>query len=236
MKLSKRLETVASFVAQGSNIADIGTDHGYIPIALVERGMAASAIAMDVRSGPLERARAHIVQHGLEGRIETRLGDGVEKLGPGEADTVIIAGMGGELVIRIMEQGTHLRDSVKHWILSPQSELHKVRKYLKNQGFTIAREKMLCEDGKYYTVMDVERRENDREEEADTWTEAEYLYGPCLIREKNPVLMELLRKEERLYTGIIENLAGKDGEAASVRRQELKDKLRWIREAREKME
>ena len=155
MKLSKRLEMVASFVKEGSNLADIGTDHGYIPIALAERGQVKRAIAMDVRSGPLERAKEHIKLHRLEDRIETRLSDGTKMLEPGEADTVVISGMGGDLVIHILEEGRFLWDSVSQWVLSPQSELDKVRRFLEGNGFVTVREDMVEEDGKYYTVMDV---------------------------------------------------------------------------------
>ena len=105
MKLSKRLETVASFVPKGSNIADIGTDHGYVPIYLVREGQAEHAVAMDVRKGPLERARAHVAEAGLGSRIDVRLSDGLAGLKPGEADCVVIAGMGGELIIHILEEG-----------------------------------------------------------------------------------------------------------------------------------
>lgn len=165
MRLSKRLETVASFVGEGSRIADVGTDHGYIPIVLTERRKAAGAIAMDIGFGPLQRAVEHIRERGLEERIETRLSDGVQGLAPGEADTVIIAGMGGELVIHILEGGAHLWDAVQHWILSPQSELGKVRRFLEIHGFLIAKEDMVEEDGKYYTVMDVVRKGGEQQAE-----------------------------------------------------------------------
>ena len=119
MKLSKRLEMIASFVKPGSRLADIGTDHGYIPIALTERGVILSALAMDVRKGPLERAREHIGEAGLAEQIETRLSDGLEKLKAGEADTVVIAGMGGELEIHILEEGRHIWDSGPVGSLAP---------------------------------------------------------------------------------------------------------------------
>ena len=105
MKLSKRLETIASFVPEGSRIADIGTDHGYIPIHLVQEGKAKHASAMDVRKGPLLRAQSHIQEAGLIDAIEVRLSDGLLKLEKDEADCVVIAGMGGELMIPILEEG-----------------------------------------------------------------------------------------------------------------------------------
>lgn len=238
MKLSKRLEMVASFVGINARIADVGTDHGYIPIALVEQKLVEKAIAMDIRPGPLERAREHIRQHGLQEKIETRLSDGVKQLSVGEADTVIIAGMGGELVIHILEEGKNLWNFVEHWILSPQSELDKVRKYLIRQGFEIAKENMVKEDGKYYIVMDVVHTSKDKQQtDSDRinqmsrrLSEAEYYYGPVLIKEKNLVLIEFLEKEKGQLTGIIQGLEEKSGERSMARRKELEKKLCLIQE------
>lgn len=227
MRLSKRLELVASFVEPESRVADVGTDHGFIPIELVRRGTALKAIAMDVRPGPLMRAKEHIRQYGLEGQIEARLGDGVEGLGAGEADTVVIAGMGGQLVIHILENGRHLWKDVGHWILSPQSELDKVRRFLYGSGFELTREAMVEEDGKYYTVMDAVYG-GERTKAGDELTETEYLYGPRLIEERDQMLMEFLRKEERQLLKITAGLEGKEGEKARVRREELARRIEGI--------
>ena len=140
VKLSKRLERIASFVQPGSRVADIGTDHGYVPIWLVQKGVCPSALAMDVRKGPLERAEEHVEEVGLSGKIELRLSDGLAKLKAGEADTVVIAGMGGKLTCRILEQGRHVwenwSEGKERLILSPQSEQDEVRHFLEEQGFS----------------------------------------------------------------------------------------------------
>ncbi len=228
VKLSKRLETVVSFVTPGGTVADVGTDHGFVPIELVSRGLADGAIAMDVGAGPLLRAGEHIRRCGLEDRIEVRLCDGVAKLKAGEADTVIIAGMGGGLVIHILEEGRHLWKAVKHWILSPQSELDKVRKFLYGNGFDMVREDMVEDGGKYYTVMDAVF-EGETLKSGKELTPIEYLYGPGLIEEKNPVLLRLLEREERQLSGIIRELSGQEGEKAAERRRELEETVREIR-------
>ena len=111
IQLSKRMSALASLVTEGSRLADIGTDHGYIPIALVQKGRIPSALAMDVGKGPLSRAREHIHSQGLDTYIETRLSDGLTELHEGEADTVLIAGMGGMLMKRILEGGGHCLSS-----------------------------------------------------------------------------------------------------------------------------
>ena len=227
MIVSKRLELVASFVPEGSRIADIGTDHGYIPIFLTEKGICQSALAMDVREGPLSRAREHIREKNLEDRIQVRLGDGLKELRPGEADTVVIAGMGGQLVIHILEEGRHMWDSVKTWILSPQSELDKVRRYLEQEGFMICREAMTLDEGKYYTVMAAARGRMKYEE---PW---EYLYGKLLIQAKDPVLLDFLNQEEKRLKGILGALEGQDTPGAEAARQTAVRQLDWIKEAKD---
>lgn len=250
VRLSVRLLTVAGFVRQGSRIADIGTDHGYIPVYLAQTGKIRSALAMDVRTGPLERARAHIEEYkrragrgaaGLDGTshietcpIETRLSDGLKELGPGEADTVIIAGMGGELIMKILEEGRHVWECTDHFILSPQSGLDKVRRYLAEQGFAIRDEAMVKDEGKYYTVMSVTRGEMRYE------SQAHYLYGRILIEKKDSTLREFLDKEAHRIERIIESLGEQEGIAETrtrIRaRGERMEELSWIKEAQDAMQ
>lgn len=230
MRLSQRLEAVASYVPRGSRVADVGTDHGYVPIWLVEQGIAKSAIAMDVRKGPLMRAKEHIAQHGLEDRIETRLGDGLCELRAGEADTVVIAGMGGELMLRILRDGSHVWDSVSRFILSPQSELEVFRRGLEAMGFAIEEETMLREEGKYYTVIVAVRGIMHYEEVF------RYRYGDCLIREKSPVLAEYLKQERLKLLEIRDRLAAQDSEGARERSQEVEAELCRIKEAYDAMQ
>ena len=110
MKLSDRLERIAAKAAGVTEgyAADVGTDHGFVPIRLIESGKVKHVVAMDVRKGPLERACEHVGEYHMEDQIETRLSDGLKELKPGEADTVIIAGMGGELMLRILRDGAHV--------------------------------------------------------------------------------------------------------------------------------
>ena len=137
MELSKRLYAVAGLVTEGASVADIGTDHGYVPIYLVKNNIASKVIAMDINRGPLERARMHIIGHGLKDQIETRLSDGLRMVNPGEVDGMIAAGMGGALVIKILEDSKEVVDSLAFAILQPQSEISKVRKYLHDNGLVI---------------------------------------------------------------------------------------------------
>lgn len=153
MELSKRLQTVANAVTPGSRVADVGTDHGYVPIYLVERGLCPEAIALDVNEGPLARAEEHIRAEGLSDRIQTRKSDGLAALAPEETDAVVIAGMGGALMCRILQDATAFLEAGRELILQPQSEWFKVRRLLSASGYRITQEWFLEEERKYYVVI-----------------------------------------------------------------------------------
>ncbi|RGZ00632.1 class I SAM-dependent methyltransferase [Clostridium sp. AM58-1XD] len=238
MNLSYRLKTVASFVPEGSIVADIGTDHGYIPIYLAEQGKITHAVAMDVRTGPLERAEEHIRSHGLKNVIETRLSDGLRELRPGEADTAVIAGMGGELMIRILSEGRHMWPTVKRWILSPQSDLHKVRIYLRENGFPIEKETMILDEGKYYTVMAAGRRAEALRNCTGEKTIYDF-YGKCLIQDRNQVLSGYLEWERGQKEKLLEELQSGGAqmtERAVLRIRSLEEELKRIKEAQDEMQ
>ncbi|MEY8410678.1 class I SAM-dependent methyltransferase [Lachnospiraceae bacterium 62-26] len=226
MELSKRLYAVASLVTEGASVADVGTDHGYIPIYLMQNEIASKAIAMDINGGPLERARMHIVGHGLKGKIETRLSNGLEALAPGEVDTMIAAGMGGGLIIRILEEGMEVVKSLKACILQPQSEVWKVRKYLLDHHMDIIDEDMVEEDGKYYPMMRVIHGESPR------YAECEYIFGKRLLEKKNPVLEKFLHRELDIREGIFKELDHHVGsERARYRMEEVRREIMIISRA-----
>lgn len=195
MDLSRRLQTVAQAVTPGHRIADVGTDHGYVPIYLMKNRCSGKAIAMDVNRGPLERAGEHIEAEGLTGQIETRLSDGLDKLSPEEIDTVVIAGMGGDLICRILDRAPEFFQAETEFVLQPQSEWFKVRHLLHENGYRIESEWFLKEDGKYYAILKAVAAKEDVKEALHYSEETDYLYGHLLIREKNPILLEYLRKE-----------------------------------------
>lgn len=153
MELSIRLKTVAEAVTKGNRVADVGTDHGYVPIYLVKNNLSPGGIAMDVNKGPLEKAQEHIRQEKLGGRIATRLGNGLVPLEPEETDTVVIAGMGGDLICKILKAKPEFLTEGKEFILQPQSEWFKVRQLLKEYHYQIEKEWFLKEDGKYYVII-----------------------------------------------------------------------------------
>lgn len=225
MDLSLRLEKIASFVEAGSVVADIGTDHGYLPICLVQRGISPKAYAFDLRRGPLERARAHIAQAGLHDRVLLRLSDGLLGLKPDEADTIVIAGMGGALIDRILERGQETAQAARTLILSPQSEPWKVRERLDVMGFYIDLEHYLEEDGKYYVVMRAIHGA------VSTGTPTEYKYGRYALEHRDPVLLSLLLKEQEKYRGLLMQLLKTDSLSARERQVAVEKELADIKDA-----
>ena len=222
--MSKRLLTVAGLVSPGIRLADVGTDHGYVPIYLVKKGIITSAVAIDIGKGPLLRAEEHIRQEGLEGRIRTRLSDGLLGLEPGETDGMVAAGMGGGLVIHILSEGRKQVEKMKEFIIQPQSEIRRVREYLRDAGYRVVQEDMVREDGKFYPVMKAVR---GREEDL---TEAELEFGKFLLREGHPVLREYLEREERLCHKVLEELENQDTERAVRRAGEIRRRLALLKE------
>ena len=224
MDISRRLELVAGLVTH-EVIADIGTDHGYVPIYLYKQGKIKKAYACDVRKGPLEKCRQNIAWHGAEDVIETRLGSGLTPLVPGEAETAIMAGMGGMLIVHILEDSPAVANSLQELVLSPQRDFGEVRKYLHQIGFSIREEHMLKEDGKPYVLMRCEKGAERYDREID------YLYGKLLLEKKDPVLKELLLHEEGKYSRLLESLQHNPTENVQKRLPEVEEKLAWMREA-----
>ncbi len=228
VKLSKRLQAIADLVPEGLSVADVGTDHGYIPIWLVSCGRIPGAVAMDVNEGPLMRARTHIHAEGLDPYIQTRLSDGVQQLLPGEAACVIIAGMGGGLVQKILREGVRQLEDVKYLILQPQSEVSGVRKYLREHGFEIRQENMVMEDGKYYPMM-LALSEKKEAETDSRHILLEDAFGPLLLHAQHPVLEQWLLREDLICKKILARLP--DTEPNQIRRSEILKRQRQAKDA-----
>lgn len=222
MQLSKRLQAIADMISVCDVLADVGTDHGYIPIYAVKRQIAKKAIAMDINRGPIERAASHIAEHGLEAYIETRCCDGAAALKAGEADCVVIAGMGGGLMQKILSEGQEVLAGVKEFILQPQSEIGNFRRFLARNGYAIVKENMVLEDGKFYPMMKVV---HGRMEMADPlfWE-----YGEFLLKEKNPVLQAYLEKSKENCEAILARLKDGGRNDSDARVIELKEERQNI--------
>lgn len=228
VQLSERLLAAAGMVTKGNIVADIGCDHAYTSVYLCQADIAPRVIAMDVNKGPLVGAKAHVEEAGLTGRIDIRLSDGLQKLLPGEADTALLCGMGGLLMIKILSDYPQSTASLKELILQPQSEVGEVRRFLHKQGYEITKEHMLKEDGKFYVMMRAVPCGRPQQYEA----ECEYLYGKLLLEEKNEVLAEYLDREHRLRSDVLAALSGQETENARARKETLRREFALIEEAK----
>ncbi len=216
VQLSKRLLMVTNMVTKGNRVADIGCDHAYTSIYLVEQNISNRIIAMDINKGPLERAKEHVKLYGCAEYIDIRLSDGAKELGLDEADTLLISGMGGTLTIHILEDSYEVVQRVKELILQPQSEIAQVRRYLHSIGFSIIDEDMLIEDGKYYTAVHAIKGEESYEEEI------EYSYGRILLQKKNKNLYDFLCHGINKYTEVIAKLETQEYDRNKQRLSELR--------------
>ena len=227
VELSQRLQAVADMVSVGNRVCDVGCDHGFVSIYLVEQGISPGVLAMDVRKGPLSAATEHVSERGLTSCIETRLSDGLHNYNIGEADTLVCAGMGGRLMQRILSDERDKTDSFREMVLQPQSELEEFRRFLYQQGYHITEENMIEEDGKFYPLMLVKKSEQT----APVPDRIACRYGPLLLRNQSQVLLRFLKRQERIYGEILESLQ-RQGLSDVKRQQRFAEIEQLLRECR----
>ncbi len=204
MLLSKRMNALAELVKAQGVLADVGCDHGYISIELINQGKALKAIALDVAKGPLDCAERNIRNAKMVDLIELRLSDGFEKLEPGEADSILIAGMGGPTICSILTAKPEVAAAAKELILQPQSEIFEFRQFLMENRFILMDEDIVIEDNKIYPMMRVRKAADD--EEIPAYSVLELEYGPLLLERKHPVLNKLLRRDLKKNNMILQQL------------------------------
>lgn len=216
--LSPRLQTVCDLVPHCRTVADIGTDHGYIPITLAAKYKGLSVIAADVNEGPLNRARANIEACGFETRIELRMGDGLSVLKAGEAEGAVIAGMGGILMASLLKSRADIVSSMKFLVLQPNSDQDKVRKTLIDLGWHMAKERLAREEDRFYQV--ILAKPGARKVENRILT---YEIGEKLL--KDPLFEPYMRKKIRQTEEILEKMKGSDSANALERKITLAIRL-----------
>lgn len=262
MELSKRLQAVADLLSGNKRVADIGCDHGFVSIYLIESRKASWCLAMDVNKGPLEHAKDHILDKRLSTYIETRLSDGAKaiqyitdenghkKL---EVEAALIAGMGGRLMVKILQDSLDKFQQMDEFILQPQSEIAKVRRFIREMGYHIEKEDMVLEDGKFYPMMkavkgkvrrDISKNAQksvsiniEKDVQGSGMTgEIQKLYdeyGEYLLKNRHPVLLKFLQKEEKIYQDILENLEKQDTVKSKLRQKQVREKLNMINQGLE---
>lgn len=202
--LSKRLKQVADMVKKCNVIADIGTDHGYIPIYLVKNGIAKRAVAADISPGSCKKAQLNIGISHLSDLIDVRCGNGLEVIEKGEKiDAIVIAGMGGLMTISVLESSKDTVEGAEQLVLQPQRDIDKVRRYLHSIGYKITDEKMIVESDKFYNIINAEKGNEE-------YNDIEYLFGRKLIESKSSVLNEYVEREDNKILKVLENLENKE--------------------------
>ncbi len=228
MSLGARLQAVADFVPAGVTMADIGTDHAYLPIALLDAGRIAAAIACDVNEGPYQVARGTIAAAGRSGEITLRLGNGLLPLRAGEAEIVTIAGMGGSLMRQILEQSPTVLARLQGVVLQPMNAVPQLRRWLYENGWHLEAEALAEEDGRVYEILyAVPGQQNVPEDIL-------LAVGPLLWRDKHPLLKRhvenLLQQERRMLQGMENSERARSSEKYQQtlqRIEALEDKRQW---------
>ncbi|KXT76296.1 tRNA (adenine(22)-N(1))-methyltransferase [Streptococcus sp. DD12] len=198
--LSDRLQAVKTFVPQGARLLDVGSDHAYLPIALIQEGQISYAVAGEVVVGPYEAAKANVQTFGLEKQIVVRLADGLTAFeAEDQLDTISICGMGGGLIAQILEAGKEKLAPVQRLILQPNNREDDVRTWLEHNGFELVAESMVLDHGKFYEILVAQAGQM-------TLTEQEKRFGPLLSQEKSATFTQRWQRElsklERALTKI----------------------------------
>lgn len=218
MKLTDRLLKIASLVTKGKKVADIGTDHGYIPVYLLNKGDIDYAILADVNKGPLENAKKEVRHNGLMDKVDLRLGSGIEVLEKNEVDEIIIAGMGGILISELLEAKKEVAHSLDKLILQPMQAQNELRKYLLNNGYEILDEVLVKEDFRLYEIIIAKYTSKNTQVEDEIF----YEVGKKLIENKDPLLNEFIDKKIFMYNSIIKKIEDKAGESINKKIKESK--------------
>ncbi len=226
MQLSKRLKTVAELVTPGNRVADVGCDHAYTSIYLAKHKISSYIIAMDINQGPLDRAEENIIKYQCEELIEVRKSDGLRKLMPNEADTIIIAGMGGGLTSQILSECMEIVKATKELILQPQSEIFKVRQLLTDYNFIIINENMIKDEGKYYVIIKAVPLEDvDNVASYQLIRKEHFYYGRLLLEQKNKILEEYLLWDLKICDEILKTLADGKSDSSLLRKNEIQERI-----------
>ena len=209
MNIGDRLEAIGKLVPHGYVLADIGTDHAYLPVWLLEQGKIDSAIAGDIAEGPCLAAKNTVSMHGMKGKVEVRLGSGLKVLQAGEADCIAIAGMGASTMIEILEADMPLAVEAKRLVLQPMAGAASLRKWLIQNGWHIVAEDLVADGRHLYEIMAVERGESE------AFSDAVLEIGPSLIEAKHLLLAKQFARQINNYKKLLANMGKSEQARAS---------------------
>ncbi|UJL44864.1 tRNA (adenine(22)-N(1))-methyltransferase TrmK [Virgibacillus sp. NKC19-16] len=228
IKLSKRLNKVASYLPKGAFFADIGSDHAYLPCFVCMHDRTARAIAGEINKGPARSAADNVSLYGLSDVVEVRLGDGLQVLKTDEISQLVIAGMGGTLIRSILGEGAGKLHSVQRIIAQPNIDARSIRRWFLENAFTITNEEIVEDSGHIYEIIVADRGEV-KSPYADDRKEQQLLFGPLLLKNKTKAFYKKWKIEyEKLYFVINQMKKGKVQDIEKIERFETE--LRWMKE------
>ena len=231
-KLSKRLSSVALFIPEGAKLADIGSDHAYLPCHVVKAGKVPYAVAGEVVEGPYLSAKKQVETEGLTGTIDVRKGNGLEVIAPGEVDCITIAGMGGALIASILEEGKIKLEGVKRLVLQPNISAISIRLWLLENGWSLVNEAILEEDGKIYEILVAEIGDSKAAYTGNM--EWELLLGPYLSKEKNSAFIQKWTLEQKNWQRILDQMAQSSQTEENIEKtKDLEKKILMVKEVLE---
>ncbi len=222
--LTPRLQQIADKIQPCACVADIGTDHAYLPVFLCMTQKAEKAIASDIRKGPIARAEATILRYGMQRQVETRLGGGADTLQVGEADCIVIAGMGGLMIAEILKENPAIFAQAGQILLQPMTAVFELRTYLFEHGYTILEETLAKEEEKLYHILSV----TAAREEAEP-TEEELYFGKTLMANKPEHFDAYIQKQRRKLTRMAEGLQNSQTPDAQTRFKQVQSLLDAIK-------
>lgn len=229
LQIPQRLTVIASMIPNGSRVADIGTDHAYLPVFLIRTSVSPYVVAGEVNQGPWERAKQHVCEANLQHRIDVRMGDGLEIVAPGEVDGVVMAGMGGMLMNKMMSEGYEKLRTIRRLVLQPNVEVESVRRWLYDRHWRITEEAILEEEGKFYEVIAAEKAESLRPTEPGEW-QRRIRFGPCLLQERSPTFIKKWHREWQRLNQVLQQLERARPDGHMDKKEEVLEKMRMIEE------
>jgi tRNA (adenine22-N1)-methyltransferase len=224
MELSLRLKTIASMVDKCESVADIGTDHGYIPIYLIKNRVCKRAVASDINKGPVEKAKFNVRIEDLQDKIDCRLGGGLSTIKRGEAQGIVIAGMGGNLIRDIIEERIDIFKEAEFAILQPVQNPEVLREYIYTKGYKIIDEDLCIDENKFYEIIKIKYDNNIQAVDSIF-----YEIGEKLLSKNHPLVKEFVQYKiqrcEKIFHSIKDNT-----DLAQKRKVELKEKIKRLEE------
>lgn len=224
LPISRRLLLCASMIPAGARVADLGTDHGYLPIYLAKNDLAVRIHGADLREKPLEKAKENAVLFGVDHLIDFRLSDGLAAFTPEEMDTIVCAGMGGDLIIHILSEAPWLSDGQHRLILQPQSSGQDLRRWLSDHGFVIVEEHLVKDGGFLYSALRAEFSGSA------PLTPGQQFISPALLASRDPLLPEQFRRLIGSLRKTLESMARSHGAVDSRKQTYYAEALRELEE------